>query len=649
MKNILAISLSLASLAGAQLLNVNGSNFPDETAKTTFRSNSGVTGLLANKQASSANLDTWAALTGGVATASSGLKTATTTVVVSGATAPSSGQVLTATSSTAANFQTPAATTTIVGITGTKAQFNTAVTDNDFAFLTGGNTITGSQILAGEIFFRATGGGTDGVTVPQDTFENARTIRWPSLGGYFAMASNSSGAISTGDISGLGTLATQNGTFSGTSSGNNSGDQNSIVGITGIKSQFNTALTDGDFAYLAGGNSFTGTQSFTGNMFFQSTSGGTDGVTITQDIIESARTLAWPSGSGTIARAASIAGNVAPGDMTGLGTGVATALGVNTGSAGAFQLNNGSGSGLTGTAPSLTAGNVTTNANLTGAITSTGNATSLGSFTSANMRTAVTDESGTGVAIFDGGAFNGTIGATTPNTGAFTTLGASGNITFASEVKSTTAIATPSTFVATQADVYAHASRGAVIQGFGSSNDVSLVNRSGAVALGVVLGTQNVLINGNINVALASTFTGGIIGTTTNNNTSAGNIGEYVSSLVASGSAVSLTTATTANVTSISLTAGDWDVTGSINYAGTVATVSGKTSGTSSTSATMPTDGSEVQSGVQMTLLSATDGSTVARKRFSLASTTTVYLVANCTFTAGSVSAYGNLTARRAR
>lgn len=47
-----------------------------------------------------------------------------------------------------------------------------------------------------------------------------------------------------------------------------------------------------------------------------------------------------------------------------------------------------------------TADVVTTNANLTGAVTSVGNATSLGSFTSANLSTALTDESGTGAAIF---------------------------------------------------------------------------------------------------------------------------------------------------------------------------------------------------------------------------------------------------------
>lgn len=111
------------------------------------------------------------------------------------------------------------------------------------------------------------------------------------------------------------------------------------------------------------------------------------------------------------------------------------------------------GTNITGTAAGLTAGNVTTNANLTGAVTSTGNATSLGSFTSAQLAGALTDETGSGSAVFatsptlvtpalgtpssgvvtnlTGTAsinINGTVGATTANTGAFTTLTASTNL-----------------------------------------------------------------------------------------------------------------------------------------------------------------------------------------------------------------------------
>jgi hypothetical protein len=55
---------------------------------------------------------------------------------------------------------------------------------------------------------------------------------------------------------------------------------------------------------------------------------------------------------------------------------------------------------VTGTASGLTAGNVTTNANLTGHVTSVGNAAVLGSFTSAQLSAALTDETGSGAAVF---------------------------------------------------------------------------------------------------------------------------------------------------------------------------------------------------------------------------------------------------------
>jgi hypothetical protein len=55
---------------------------------------------------------------------------------------------------------------------------------------------------------------------------------------------------------------------------------------------------------------------------------------------------------------------------------------------------------VTGTAASLTAGNVTTNANLTGHVTSVGNAAVLGSFTTAQLLAAVTGETGTGAVVF---------------------------------------------------------------------------------------------------------------------------------------------------------------------------------------------------------------------------------------------------------
>lgn len=140
-----------------------------------------------------------------------------------------------------------------------------------------------------------------------------------------------------------------------------------------------------------------------------------------------------------------------------------------------------------------------------------------------------------------------------------------------------------------------------------------------------------------------------ILGTATNDSAAAGYIGEYISALVASGAAVALTNNTAANVSSLSLTAGDWDVEGSINFAGTTATVTGGSGGITTTTATVPTDGTEAFDGTVTTLLSDTSSIALARKRFSLSATTTVYLVSKKSFSAGTVGAFGAITARRVR
>lgn len=90
---------------------------------------------------------------------------------------------------------------------------------------------------------------------------------------------------------------------------------------------------------------------------------------------------------GLITAASNTTVTPAVGSITGLGTGVATALAVNVGTAGAFIVNGGAlgtpssgvATNLTGTASGLTAGTVTTNANLTGDVTSVGNATAIAS------------------------------------------------------------------------------------------------------------------------------------------------------------------------------------------------------------------------------------------------------------------------------
>lgn len=124
---------------------------------------------------------------------------------------------------------------------------------------------------------------------------------------------------------------------------------------------------------------------------------------------------------------------------------------------------------------------------------------------------------------------------------------------------------------------------------------------------------------------------------------------EYVESTVLVGAAVSLTTNTTADVTSISLTAGNWEVFGSVGFVPAGSTVMTKFEGAiSSTSATFPTlpDGGNGIS-LQFSTTGLTQFVPIGTKRVSLSDTTTIYLVARSTFITSTNAAYGYIGATR--
>ncbi len=142
-------------------------------------------------------------------------------------------------------------------------------------------------------------------------------------------------------------------------------------------------------------------------------------------------------------------------------------------------------------------------------------------------------------------------------------------------------------------------------------------------------------------------------GETTTGSATAGNVGEYVESVIAQGSATSLTTATAKTVTSISLTAGDWDVdcVASFVPANTTSVTQLVCSLSSTTNTLNATAG---RLGVITTPALVYDGATQAQVslppyRFSLSGTTTVYFVVQSTFTISTNVAYGIIRARRAR
>lgn len=136
------------------------------------------------------------------------------------------------------------------------------------------------------------------------------------------------------------------------------------------------------------------------------------------------------------------------------------------------------------------------------------------------------------------------------------------------------------------------------------------------------------------------------MGVTDGSNAAAGIIGEYMAATSAS---TALTTATTATLTSLSLTAGDWDVEGSVYFsanAGTVPTI--LAAGVSTTAATLPAP--PLYALLQCTMPSgAFNAQTVPMQRISITVPTTVYLAAQATFTVSTLTAIGNVRARRVR
>lgn len=143
---------------------------------------------------------------------------------------------------------------------------------------------------------------------------------------------------------------------------------------------------------------------------------------------------------------------------------------------------------------------------------------------------------------------------------------------------------------------------------------------------------------------------GQLPGTATNDNASAGNVGEYISSTVLVGSAVSLTTGTPADVTSISLTAGDWDVWGIVTFNPNAATaITGMRAWINTTSATAPTLPAGGAYVIINGAFSAGQSIPAGQMRISVNATTTVYLATRSDFNTNTNAAYGFIGARRVR
>jgi hypothetical protein len=264
--------------------------------------------------------------------------------------------------------------------------------------------------------------------------------------------------------------------------------------------------------------------------------------------------------------------------VSGLGTGVATALAVNVGTAGSPVVNGGAlgtplsgvATNLTGTASGLTAGHVTTNANLTGDVTSVGNATTLAAGNAGNLNSgtllAARMPALTGDVTTTAGTVATTIGANAVGNSKLATMAAftfKGNNTSGTaaptdvDISLLTAKASPAAtdLVIISDQAASGAWKKVSVSALASAGSVSsIAGNTGAFTLsnGVTNSTNDIRLD-----------IGNLPGLSGNTAAAAGKIGEVIQT---SGISGSLTSGVAAQLATLSLTAGDWDVSWTIQF-----------------------------------------------------------------------------------
>lgn len=188
----------------------------------------------------------------------------------------------------------------------------------------------------------------------------------------------------------------------------------------------------------------------------------------------------------------------------------------------------------------------------------------------------------------------------------------------------------------------------AIAQAIGAITYLSFAGNGGVWTGFAALQAGDNLTITNLTSTGIQTFTG----VTNASTASAGKVGEVISSTIAIASATSLTTATAKSITSISLTAGDWEVWGNIGFiaaAGTLATIlEGSISTLNNTQATSPNGGAYFRNALAYTV-AETQICPIGRTIINISATATYYLVGTATFSVSTLTAYGAIFARRIR
>jgi hypothetical protein len=287
-----------------------------------------------------------------------------------------------------------------------------------------------------------------------------------------------------------------------------------------------------------------------------------------------------------------------------------------------------------------------------------------GTVAGATLTTCVIDGASNTLTVRAASDITGTLPAARGGTGvsnnAANTVTFSGNFGITFTLTNTTALTLPT------AGTLATLAGSEVLTGktLSGNTAATLISGSGTLTLNtsgtitVPNGTATLALAGanaditSLTAITAITTTAGvdIKGTNTNDAAAAGDVGEYISSTISSGTNLP-TSGQFGDLTSIALTAGDWDVTGSVLFTPNGATVTQVIMGISTTTGNSSTGlvSGSTRMDCPPPVATYDTSATVAPFRVSLSGNATYYLKYFGSFTVATAKALGIISARRIR
>ncbi len=178
---------------------------------------------------------------------------------------------------------------------------------------------------------------------------------------------------------------------------------------------------------------------------------------------------------------------------------------------------------------------------------------------------------------------------------------------------------------------------------YGTASTMTVTNLTVTTCTGCSGSSGSSVTTSTLTVTSSTTLKG----TATNDSAAAGNIGEYIESVV---SGVSVpASGNNGNLTSINLTAGDWDVTSLLLLEPNGATTTEVETGITSSATGIGTVGNNRMDCPMPVAATRNAGCSVPVVRISINTTTTYYLNLEVTYSAATPKGDGRLSARRVR